>query len=213
MSINYQYGQLVRLKGLNNATYNSKLARIELFPSNKNVSCNGRYRIQLMDEVTLSLGQFVNVKPENLDHACTHCHKSGEKLMFCAKCKNAMYCDRECQRIDWEKHKKDCTCCSVQRDMTRNPLLPAIAGNDLRLVQKLVEEDRIDVNMTSNATNASALHAAAALGHLSIVQYLLQRGAEIHNTDNDGNAALYYAAQNGHLSVRCGQRQGRQHWL
>ena len=200
MSTNYQLGQLVRLKGLNNVSYNGKLARISYFPSSE-VCCNGRYRVDLTDEAAPSNHQPVDVKPENMEHACQRCHKSGEKLMFCGKCKNARYCDRECQRIDWKSHKENCELCGLSRDTTKNPLYLAISEGDLRLVRKLVEEDRIDVNMTSDTTNTTALQAAASFGHLPIVQYLLQHGADLHKTDNRGLTVLHGAAQNGHIAV------------
>jgi hypothetical protein len=40
---------------------------------------------------------------------CRHCakHSSG-KLMACAKCHQAFYCSRKCQKDDWKKHKPLC---------------------------------------------------------------------------------------------------------
>jgi hypothetical protein len=38
---------------------------------------------------------------------CAHCKAVG-KLKKCAKCSNAFYCNKECQRADWKRHKKDC---------------------------------------------------------------------------------------------------------
>ena len=204
----FQLHQLVRLKGLNNAGFNGKLAEIGSFPSSQ-VYCNGRYRVALLDEATVPLRQFVDVKPENMEHACSRCHKGGEKLMLCAKCKNARYCDRECQRIDWENHKSECIMCGVSRDATKNPLMLAIAGDDLRLVQKLVQEDGIHVDTTSNTTNKTALMAAAVEGKVSIVQYLLQQGADKNKADNWGATALHLAALHGHIAVvRCLVEQG-----
>ena len=201
MSTNYQCNQLVRLRGLNNASYNGKLARVLFFPSAE-VCCNGRYRVKFIDEVAPPLLQSVDVKPENMEHACQRCHKGGEKLMFCAKCKNARYCDRECQRIDWENHKELCRSCGFARDTSKNPLyLAAIRGAALSIMRKLVEEDGIDVNMTSNTTNRTALLGASAMGHLSIVQYLLQHGADLHKADNNGVSPLFVAAQGGYLPV------------
>eukprot|EP00164_Ancoracysta_twista_P008132 GFYU01011679.1.p1 GENE.GFYU01011679.1~~GFYU01011679.1.p1 ORF type:complete len:228 (-),score=36.11 GFYU01011679.1:72-755(-) len=39
---------------------------------------------------------------------CTNCGKSAENLLRCAKCKNAFYCDRDCQKSDWKYHKRVC---------------------------------------------------------------------------------------------------------
>ena len=39
---------------------------------------------------------------------CFHCGKSGAKLRSCSQCHRAYYCDRECQRRDWPRHKPAC---------------------------------------------------------------------------------------------------------
>ena len=199
MSTNYQFRQLIRLKGLNNTIYNGKLAKVTIFPSS-GVCRNGRYHVELMDEVVPSLRKFIEVKPENMEHACQCCHKAGENLMFCGKCKNARYCDRECQRIDWETHKKECRECGHARNVTKNPLIPAIVSGNFELVRKLVQEGT-DVNMTCSSSNVTALQIAAAGGIFAIVQYLIQNGADKNVADNTGATALYEAAQNGHLPV------------
>ena len=199
MSMNYQFNQLVRLKGLNNASYNGKLGRIFSFSAGE-LCCNGRYCVQLIGWVAPPLLRELSVKPENVEHACTRCHKGGEKLLFCGKCKNATYCTRECQRIDWERHKEECDNCVISRDASKYPLIAAITVGDLERVRKLVQEG-IDVNKTSNTTNVSPLHTAAATGNLPIVQYLLQQGANKDKATNDGVTPLYTAAQHGHLVV------------
>ena len=196
---NFQVRQLIRLRNLNNASYNGKLGEIGLFPSGE-VCCYGRYRVDLIDEVAPSLCPRVDVKPENLEHACRRCHKGGDNLMFCGSCRNTRYCDIECQRIDWERHKEECMRCAIARNVSKNPLIPAIVGANFLLVQKLVQEG-IDVNMTSNTTNATALNLAASEGHAPIVEYLLQHGAEKDKADCIGMTALFLAAQNGRLQV------------
>ena len=196
---NYQLGQLVQLKGLNNAPYNGKFGRVVPFPSYE-LCYNGRYLVQLIDDVAPPLLSQLSVKPENMEHVCIRCHKNAEKLLFCRKCRYVIYCDRECQRIDWERHEKECRSCGHTRDVTKNPLMLAVEVGDLRLVQKLVQEG-IDVNMTTNTTNATALLVAAMRGNLPVVQYLLHHGAEKNKTDNDGVSPLYMAALNGHFAV------------
>ena len=90
---------MIRLKGLNNASYDGKLACVRPFPSSE-LCCNGRYRVILTDVVALPLLRELSVKPENMDHACKHCNKGGVKLLSCGKCRHATYCNRECQRMD-----------------------------------------------------------------------------------------------------------------
>ena len=203
----YQLLQLVRLKDLNNAPYNGKLARVAYFPSFK-LCCNGRYRIQLIDEVAPPLLSELSVKPENMEHVCIRCHKGGEKLLLCGKCRYALYCDRECQRIDWGRHIEECRNCSHARDASKNPLYLAVEAGDLGQVQKLVREG-IDVNITTNTTNTTALYIAALRNNFPIVQYLLQHGADKDKVNNEGVGPLFIAAQMGHLAVvKCLVEQG-----
>ena len=46
------------------------------------------------------------------EHKCTACKKRKSELetslKYCAKCKEAEYCSRECQKGDWKRHKQFC---------------------------------------------------------------------------------------------------------
>ena len=50
-------------------------------------------------------------------------------------------------------------------------------------------------------TGANPFWIAAAAGHLAMVQYLLDQGADKEKSTNNGYSPLYAAAQNGHLAV------------
>jgi len=39
--------------------------------------------------------------------SCGYCSKLSENLLKCV-CKKESYCDRNCQKLDWKTHKKDC---------------------------------------------------------------------------------------------------------
>ena len=212
MSSSFQLNQLIRLKGLNNAQYNGILGQVLNFPSME-VYCNGRYRVLLKDEAAVNtdwtrLNKGYNtfflrellIKPENMMHACKRCHKGGEKLMYCGKCRHARYFDQICQKNDWNDHKNECGSCGISRDASKNPLFLAVAGGDLEQLQKLVQEGA-DINMTSNTTNVTVLQIAAMLGHLHISQYLLEQGADKDKADKDGLTPLICAAQHNHFSV------------
>ena len=43
------------------------------------------------------------------DLNCDHCAKfatAGHKLLKCSRCKTNTYCNEECQKADWKRHKK-----------------------------------------------------------------------------------------------------------
>jgi hypothetical protein len=39
---------------------------------------------------------------------CAACKKPSENLKVCARCHSASYCNADCQRADWTKHKAVC---------------------------------------------------------------------------------------------------------
>ncbi|CAA7039845.1 unnamed protein product [Microthlaspi erraticum] len=47
----------------------------------------------------------------------------------------------------------------------------------------------------------TALHMAAANGHLAIVEYLLSQGVDINALNEENNAPLHWACLNGHIEV------------
>ncbi|KZV90891.1 hypothetical protein EXIGLDRAFT_740660 [Exidia glandulosa HHB12029] len=72
----------------------------------------------------LQNGPVVEVMLNDLEisHTCLHCARDGAlsavetrelpgqpRLPACSKCKVARYCNAECQKADWAKHKKDCS--------------------------------------------------------------------------------------------------------
>eukprot|EP01113_Clastostelium_recurvatum_P000301 TRINITY_DN10133_c3_g1_i1.p1 TRINITY_DN10133_c3_g1~~TRINITY_DN10133_c3_g1_i1.p1 ORF type:complete len:376 (-),score=26.11 TRINITY_DN10133_c3_g1_i1:228-1325(-) len=40
--------------------------------------------------------------------SCARCHARGKNLLLCSRCKKTRYCDQNCQRKDWPKHKLNC---------------------------------------------------------------------------------------------------------
>lgn len=69
----------------------------------------------------------------------------------------------------------------------------------LERVKELVEANPTLVNGPDG--KGTALRHAAAAGHLVIVQYLLDKGADRTLPDSDGKIALDYAQENGHQAV------------
>ena len=41
---------------------------------------------------------------------CSRCDEMGAKLL-CTKCKCAIYCNKECQKLHWKEHKQVCRKC------------------------------------------------------------------------------------------------------
>ena len=52
---------------------------------------------------------------------CAGCRKSIDaKPNYCGGCRTAIYCDKECQRADWEGHKSDCKKLNALRQTGKN---------------------------------------------------------------------------------------------
>lgn len=43
----------------------------------------------------------------SISSGCAVCGNS-DKLLRCSKCRNILYCSRDHQRLDWERHRKPC---------------------------------------------------------------------------------------------------------
>jgi hypothetical protein len=48
---------------------------------------------------------------QQMGHICTHCASIvlSNKKPVCGRCKDAKYCNRDCQKQDWVRHKHECT--------------------------------------------------------------------------------------------------------
>ena len=56
-------------------------------------------------------------------HTCFTCGKSGAKLSSCSQCHRAYYCNRECQRKDWKRHKRACAAAVAAEPCSSPPLI------------------------------------------------------------------------------------------
>jgi hypothetical protein len=207
--VGFKYNNLVRLQGLINAAYNGKVAVIISISADENA---GRYRVELLllGEVACSLsGQQILVKPENMARACDCCYLAGASTMqYCGRCKNAAYCNADCQRSDWTRHKVYCSRMNSQRQLIKCPLHLAASLGNLTEVQNLIREGA-DVNKATKEDGATPLHIAAEKGQLSMVQYLVLQGADVDKATSHGGTPLYLAAFKGFLAViQCLIQQG-----
>ena len=62
------------------------------------------------------------------------------------------------------------------------------------------ERERINSQLKMSGDDANCLMSAANSGNLQLVQLLLNNGAEIEAKDKAGRTAIFYSAENGHLS-------------
>ena len=72
------------------------------------------------------------------------------------------------------------------------PLHEAADAGNLEQVKKLLHVPGFHANICDNV-KCTPLHVAAANGHLSVVEYLFQQGADINAVDSHGQTPLYYA--------------------
>ena len=82
----------------------------------------------------------------------------------------------------------------------RTALMYAASGPNTEPVRRLLDA-KADPNLVDSEERFTALMFAAAEGHADVVRALLERGADPALTDVDGDAALDFAAQNGHEVV------------
>ena len=82
----HKIGSLVRVHGLNNAAYNGRLGKVD---DVSELDTTGRLLVELEERVRPPLLQEIKIKPENMSTACSHCHKVGDKMQFCGKCRVA----------------------------------------------------------------------------------------------------------------------------
>ena len=68
-------------------------------------------------------------------------------------------------------------------------------------VRAIVERMTVDLKVPSDEDDNTPLRLASFNGHISVVQYLCEKGADKEARDRDDNTPLHCAASEGHLSV------------
>ncbi|XP_077570070.1 N-lysine methyltransferase SMYD2-A [Stigmatopora nigra] len=74
---------------------------------------------------------------------CEHCFNRKEDLSKCGKCKQAYYCNIDCQRGDWPMHKLECVAMCVSGENW-------CPSETVRLVARIIMKQRITTERTSS---------------------------------------------------------------
>ncbi|KAL3116325.1 hypothetical protein niasHT_002408 [Heterodera trifolii] len=80
-------------------------------------------------------------------------------------------------------------------------LTDAAFGGSLEVCRLLVEEWAADVNQQTIQERYTALIFAASRGHLAIVNFLVEHGADLQHVDVDGHSALMWAVKKGKIEM------------
>jgi len=207
-TVTFRRNHLVRLRGFNHTALDGKLVRIK---SEVN-EVNSKFEVAFLDDqarppVPVIPARRMLIKPDNMRHACEFCLVAasaavdGGRLQMCGRCKTARYCNAECQRADWARHKVlECIKFSHQRSKDMSTLLQACERGDVVEVRRLVEEEGADVDRaTSNGPTPLAI--AAHSGYISVVQYLVGQGADVDKARSTSFSPLSMAAEEGHVVI------------
>ncbi|KAF8763623.1 Serine/threonine-protein phosphatase 6 like protein [Argiope bruennichi] len=76
----------------------------------------------------------------------------------------------------------------------------AVAHGKLEIVKMLSKLKRVNIHDKAN-DGFSLLHIAAQFGHLNIMKYLIEIGADINSENDAGTKPIHFAAREGHKDI------------
>jgi ankyrin repeat protein len=85
--------------------------------------------------------------------------------------------------------------------MKKNDLHGASKRGDLEAVKHLLAQKGADINLKDYWSGQTALHAAAVGGHLEIVKFLVESGADKEAKTKSALTPLHFAAIDGHFGI------------
>ena len=106
---------------------------------------------------------------------CFQSGKHGHKLPKCTQCSQAYYCNAECQRKHWKKHKPVCRAAvaAMARRATRERLARAVRDKGKDKVEHSAEDDLCVIcqDTTVDAVEVSVREVVHPLKHESRIRY------------------------------------------
>ncbi|KAE8717294.1 Ankyrin repeat-containing protein [Hibiscus syriacus] len=116
----------------------------------------------------------------------------------------ALYVAAECGNVDLVKELLKCYDIVLAGIKARNgydAFHIAAKKGDLEVL-KILMEANVDLSMTCDSYNTTALHTAATQGHTEVVSFLLEKVSNVVAiARRNGKTALHSAARNGHLEI------------
>ena len=105
------------------------------------------------------------------------------EFKICGKCKNILYCSKECQLTAWPNHKKVCKSILQSSNVTAKNVLSSLPTQNLfhacevgllSDIQRCIS-NWADVNMRHGIQLLTPLSIACERNHESCIKYLLQQ--------------------------------------
>ncbi len=84
---------------------------------------------------------------------------------------------------------------------TKSPIHVAAAKGELDNVKELLAQRPEDVKAQDEKNQYTPLHWAAANGHVEVMQYLIEHGADISARDKNGTTPIHLAAENDQIEA------------
>jgi len=138
---------------------------------------------------------------------CKWCEAS-PVVLGCSKCQLVKYCNQDCQRQDWKKHKPRCKEEQVRRKGLSEELWMASCRGDVRAMNELAAQGA-DINYVWVEHDCNTpLMAAVTMARFATIDALIVAGVRVHDVDALGFSALCTACQFG--NDKDSQDQARQ---
>ncbi len=90
---------------------------------------------------------------------------------------------------------------SFLRRMESDNLHRASKRGDLVAVKRHLAQDGADINLRDNWSGETALHCTSEEGHLEIVKFLVESGADKDAKGSKDWTPLHFASRDGHMEI------------